>query len=336
MNHSIRSVLPAVCLFMACALRPVRSDYALRETSTGGYKATAFHKLQLEKIAGLSGLSSYGANAFISVAERGEVLVIFTAESLRENRHQSMIKVRGLPAGLDMEGIAAGGAQEVWVGTESRASHPKYDRVFRLRIKKDTATVVEEIRFPYLDFKKAPRKINRSNRGIEGLCLTPEFLYVATEAPIQLQDGRRLAAMGRYDLKAKTWTPFYVQLQSKKGKLSALSCLVASNSKHSTLLAIERHYEIALVSRIQVSKTLVAETMISSEQLVDLGQLFKTVPNFEGLLATSENQLWVISDNQSHVISGPSILLKLEADQPAIRIDSKTPTTKSPMQKTIK
>jgi len=198
------------------------------------------------------------------------------------------------------------------VGTESREKNPKFDRIYRLQRTQGVASVTEELRLPYKIFKKAPTDLDRSNRGIEGLCRTDRFLYVATEAPITLESEVRHAAIGRYDFEMKNWTAVYVKLQSDEGKLSALSCYSTPNSSKTELFAIERHYKIALVLQMQVPDELPDEAVISPEVILDLSHFFSRNPNFEGLQVANPSHVWVISDNQSSVIQGSTIWMELE------------------------
>jgi hypothetical protein len=164
---------------------------------------------------------------------------------------------------------------------------------------------------PYGQFTKAPHLLDRSNRGIEGLCLTDKHLYVATEPSINLSQGTRFAALARYDFTTKEWTPFYIPLGTRDGKVSALSCRQNPSQSTTEVYAIERHYSISQILKFSVPDKLEPEEQIDAHLMLDLAPLFKTKPNLEGLVVLSPTHFALISDNQSSVVQGSTVWFEM-------------------------
>lgn len=302
------------CLFLfpfACSTLSSQKDYNLRTTHSGQWQTKLFQKLELKKMAGLSGLTQLKKGTYISVAERDQALLILRLKETQTNIELERISVAGFPKDLDMEAIVAISPKEVWIGTESRQADRKHDFIFKIDISKNPAQIVGRIEFPYEQFKNAPSTIDRSNRGIEGLCLSSEYLYVATESPRILDSGERMAMLSRYHLATQQWTPFYARLNSQRGKTSALSCQRTDSANEPEIYAIERHYGVSQIIRLEPPVELEPETILETKPILNLDPFFKNNPNLEGLVSLSPFHFIVLSDNQSSVIQGPTVFLEL-------------------------
>ena len=285
--------------------------FRLKQNKSGSWQVNEFHSLPRDTPPGLSGLSSISKRQLFAVAERNKSLLQIRKMEISAKPEILAIQVPQIPNGLDLEAVATLTGTSAWVGTEAKAAHRKGDALFKISWKDSTAKITAELKMPYKQFSRMPEDANRSNRGIEGICISGNNLIVATELPLLLNE-QRLAAFSIYSFESKTWTPFYAPLLSKTGKISGISCLVNKNTKEHTILAIERHYEVAQIVRIVVPQELKKEETLSAERIVDLSVLFTKIPNLEGIVAHSEKSITLISDNQSATVRGRAVLVTLD------------------------
>ena len=284
--------------------------FQLIRSQTGPWHVKNYQALPDETPPGLSGLSRTSKGKLFSVAERGKALLQITNSAGTTKTEFRTIKIPQIPDGIDLEAIAAVTSTSAWIGTEAKTSARISDTLFQISWDKSEAKLSNKLEMPYGQFGKMPKDQNRSNRGIEGLCASANKLIVATELPFELNQ-RRMAAFGKYSFESQTWTPFYVPLLSKTGKISGISCQFDEASGESTIFAIERHYGVAQVLRITIPKNLQSEQIVEGMVTVDLSLLFETIPNLEGIVAHRDGSLTLISDNQSATVNGQAVLFSL-------------------------
>ncbi len=289
---------------------------------------------------GLSGLDSDSTGAVWAVAERGPPrLVRWSGLPTGLMPHQTW-EITGLPEGEEPESLALDGGPPVlgatdaenreggaadpmppvlWIGTEGDApltSLRPADHIYRLEPETNATTVPvgPPLVLPWslfgLDGVDA-------NTGIEGLCSLPSpsspipparhpsgapLGLIAVGEATKTHDGRRVAPLARLD--AHGWSPFFVPLTTKKGKLSALHC-----TQDGAILAIERHYEDLALLHITLPDPNKGDTPALAK--VHILPLPPTIQpgtyNFEGLTQAGPDLLW-LTDNQSKSLSGPTRL----------------------------
>lgn len=300
----------AICLFASVLACQSSEHFRIKRNQSGSWKVTKFHLLPTETPPGLSGLSRVSEEQLVSVAERNNVLLQILSSTRSETLQIKSVGIPEIPQGLDLEAIAILTSTSAWIGTEAKTPYRASDTLFKVSLQGAKAKVTEELQMPYAQFSRMPKTLNRSNRGIEGVCVSNDKLIVATELPYTL-DNQRLAAFSAYSFASQTWVPFYVSLLSKTGKISGISCVNNMNDNQQVLFAIERHYGVAQIIKITVPRKLKKEQTLQAERIVDLSLLFDKIPNLEGIVAHSDDSVTLISDNQSASVNGRAVLLTL-------------------------
>lgn len=153
------------------------------------------------------------------------------------------------------------------------------------------------------------------NHGFEGLCATGGILMAALEETKQ-KGAKRLAPLARIDLKTHCVTPFWLELTSDKGNVSALSCRTSAAGNEIEITAIERNFGVARIissrmPRYEASKTLHAMYILDLLQYINTEEKI----NFEGIAVTSFSQMFLINDNNYGGITGPTFLWQLTSNQ---------------------
>jgi hypothetical protein len=287
---------------------------------------------------GLSGLESDPTGALWAVAERGPPrLVRWSALPIDPLPHQTWT-ITGLPEGEEPESLAiepgsgvtsdtqpheGGGVSPMlpvlWIGTEGDApltSLRPADHIYRLEPQSSATTVAvgPPLVLPWSLFGLDGVD---SNTGIEGLCSLPSpstpipparhpsgapLGLIAVGEATKTQDGRRVAPLARLD--AHGWSPFFVPLTTKKGKLSALHC-----TNDGAILAIERHYEDLALLHITLPDPNKGDTpALAKVHILPLPPTIQPgTHNFEGLTQTGPDLLW-LTDNQNKEVTGPTRL----------------------------
>jgi hypothetical protein len=165
------------------------------------------------------------------------------------------------------------------------------------------------------------------NQGIEALCHAGGELFVACEHPRE-QGGVRLAPFAGYDLRTQRWAYGWIRLTSDTGKISALDCarVDVAGEQRVQFYAIERHYGRLRILEWQLpprwyqtarqsalgQPERAIEPAIDPHVVLQLDGKLPTDANPEGLAwVRSQNELLVITDNQSRDVTGPTRLLRI-------------------------
>lgn len=226
----------------------------------------------------------------------------------------AIVPIAGVPDDLDLESLGFADPTTLLLGTESHLPDRVSDALFVLRLAgeagKQAATVERRIDLPYALWQV---KANE-NHGMEGLCVLPggKTVLVGTELAVP-QAGQRLAPLGRLDLQSGTWTGHWLRLTSADGKISALAC--SPSATGTRLWAIERHYGTSRVLTVDLPAdptNLASMATLQPTVWLDLAPNLSYLPNWEGLVPLSDNDVVLLSDNASgNVVRGPSYWLAL-------------------------
>lgn len=248
--------------------------------------------------AGFSGLTFDDQGRLWAVPERAAELVRFELEGERL-RIAERIRIEGHPEGYDLESLAFFQGR-FFVGTEHLRPERESDPILVIDRKGSKAQVVERFSFPY----RAWKILGTRNHGIEGLCVTDR--HIVASAEIGIGTRRRVAPLGVFDrATGRLLEAFRVVLSSETGKISALDCQATGDQID--VLAIERHYGVARLVGVMLalgSATREFEFRIVS----DLTERLSPLPNLEGVARSTSGEVFVVTDNQSRSVSGPTML----------------------------
>lgn len=281
----------AECSAHRMTLRPVL-------TELGRQNGLTRHLVRTSRFAGLSDLTMSADGGLWSVPERAPFLVPLTLTDTSSEMRGPEVPILGLPGGLDVESVVALRDGRFAIGTESNTTGRTSDLIFILQLADDGAHVVETIEFPYALW----RLIALGNEGIEGLCETERGLLATSETTGRLPGGQRYAPVAEYDRERAHWTPYRLLLTTSVGKISALTHAQGTNP--SVYYAIERDYDVARLLRFVLPAS--SETPIQAEMVLDLAPLVDPLPNYEGLVVTSDGDAVLITDNQMAFVTGPT------------------------------
>ncbi len=252
---------------------------------------------------GLSGLTEGQAGVLWAIGENGDYLLRIDPDGFGVSRFRAV----GFPEGADLEAVAALDADSFIVGTETQEATRKGDALLHARLE-DSKFIVESASL--IDYGLWGLSAS-GNHGIEGLCYTDGRLVVATELVEEVQ-GRRWAPIAVLDLDDQTWRPHRLALQSKTGKLAALSCRKVDG--RIVALAVERHFGVAQLLQFEVPIG-GEEAWIEPERTTDLALLIDPLPNLEGLVWRSDGSAVLLTDNEyRNMTTEPSRLYFVPAE----------------------
>ncbi len=224
------------------------------------------------------------------------------------------LPLQGVADGLDTEAIVWLGDGRFAIGTETQVGNRPSDAILLASLDKGVVKVTAQIDLPYRLWQMRAR----ANDGIEGICAVDDSLLVSVETTQHSPGGRRYTPIGRYDLVHRRWEAFGVYLSSRIGKTSALTCRRASAPNSGMeVFAVERHFGISRLLRFRlpaVGAPLRAPVhLVEAEVVVDFGKLIDAVPNLEGLAFGPEGDLYVLSDNDFGIVTGPTQVVVIPA-----------------------
>lgn len=267
--------------------------------------AAVFAEVPVQTGPGLSGLAADASGAYWTVAEREAAVYRITLDDALTPTVQTL-KVRGVPAGTDLEGIAvldeqtAGGPTKFALGTEGQLAGRA--AVLLAERAGEGLTVTGTIELP----ESVVGMELHGNQGAEGVCGAGSTVFAAIEGAGEV-NGKRWAPVVRIEA-GKPVRTYKVWLTSKVGKLSALDCRLAADGT-AAVVAIERHFEVTKVLRFALG----AQLEVTPEVALDLGPVLRSGLNLEGIawLSTGPHAGQVVAavDNQWRTITGPSELL---------------------------
>lgn len=266
--------------------------------------AALFTEVEVGTAPGLSGLAADEAGALWTVAERAATAYrIVLDASLRPTLEA--LPVQGLPAGIDLEGIAVLGGGRFALGTEG---HDDGVATVLLAERRGTALAVTgSIALP----ERAVGIPLKANQGAEGVCGAGDTIIAAIEGAGEA-GGKRWAPVLR--IAGGTVARSYrLWLTSKTGKLSGLDCTIAADGT-AAVWAIERHFEVTRLLRFTLPPPGAGAADVTPTIALDLGPVLNGKLNLEGIAVLPDGRVVAVVDNQWKTITGPSELLVFRPD----------------------
>ena len=297
-----------LCPAAACSRAPA----PLCAIKVGVELPPGFALLQSRQSAlrGASGLTVDGSGTLWTVPEDERKLLALSVTGSELGLQKRPVPLDGIDTAFETESVVAIGPRRFAIGTERRGERD-VDAIFLVEVRERRAVVTRRIDLEYTAWGIRAE----DNMGIEGLCHAGGRLVAALE-PVIETGGQRYAPIGVLDPEGGRRRALRLRLTTDSGKLSGLSC-AAGPGGAVRVTAIERHYGVARLlafsippapASFQASKP---ETL-SPSLLLDLGELLHPLPNFEGI-ARRGDDLFVISDNQQRVTTGPVYLVRFTA-----------------------
>ena len=266
--------------------------------------AALFTEVTVDTAPGLSGLAVDAAGRLWTVAERsGRAYRIALDAALRPT--VETFSVEGLPAHVDLEGIAALGDDRFALGTEGHD-----DGVATVLVAELRGAALAVIRTIELPEQSVGIRLE-ANHGAEGVCGAGETILAAIEG-VGESAGRRWAPVVRIAGGAIART-YRVWLTTTTGKLSGLDCEIAPDGT-ATAWAIERHFEVTRLLRFTLPPVGAGADEIAPTIALDLGPVLNGRLNLEGIARLPDGRIVAVVDNQWKTITGPSELLVFRPD----------------------
>ena len=259
--------------------------------------------IDVGEYTGLSDLTIDTDGHFWSAPERQRVVLRLNLTRDNPGLDDAPIPLEGVPDGADTEAVTWLAPGHFAMGTETQVDHRDSDQILMVNVEGGVARVTSSITMPYSLWNLKAK----ANDGIEGVCNAAGKLLASCETAGTTPEGQRYAPMGRYDMTSKTWTPFKLLLTSHIGKISALACRAAPGDRLE-VLAIERHIGVSHLLRFTMPQQGTGQT-IKPEVLVDFGRVIDAVPNFEGVAWSPQGDVFVLSDNDFGIVTGPTQMM---------------------------
>jgi hypothetical protein len=309
-----------ICGVLQGSLLPAQAGPAspISGSNKGPGPAASLRRFNLEigDYRGISDLVRDANGSFWAIPERQRALLQLRLAGDHPGLESTPVPVRGMSTDVDFESLACLPDGRFVAGTETQRSNRSSDLICILRIDQGVAHVTDQISMPYKlwDDMRA-----HANDGIEGLCAVDSFLFAAVESAQMSSSGQRYAPLGRYHLDKKTWETFGIQLSTRIGKVSAITCRPdPQDAKRIELLAIERHFGVSRLLRVRIpmaKDNSTTPTLLIPEVVIDFTRYYASVPNLEGLAWASNGDLYIISDNDFGRVSGPTQVLVVPASR---------------------
>lgn len=280
------------------AAEPARPEPAVPATLTDVHR----QELASPGVTGLSDLARDPDGRTWAVAERVRV-------ALRVDRPGAApvaVPLVGVPEEVDVEGIAWLDRERVALATESDRGARKTDALLLARLGPAGIEVVGRRDLDYSLFPLDPI----GNQGLEGLCHAGPYLVASVETVIANPE-ERFAPIAVLEVASDRWTPLFVRLTTRTGKISALACLVRRD-RSIDVLAIERHFEVARLIRFRIPAPLPAgrpPLVLDPVVVAELAPAMIHQENFEGLLWDGARAVSLVVDNDWTHVTGPNLLL---------------------------
>ncbi|HRI62628.1 MAG TPA: esterase-like activity of phytase family protein [Polyangium sp.] len=294
----IRQSIPMVAIWLAGALMGCsrKTDGSL----PAGGRLVA---MNMQDLAGLSGLARDDGGTFYAVPEEDRMLLELSAAGQEQRRY----RVNGVPEGVEFESLAWLGKDRFAVGTEGGCKEGA-EHVLVLAREGDAVKVAKDIAVPLNDWGMACD----DKRGIEGLCAAGGKIVGAVENPLPGKEDPRLAAIARIDETTGEVTAYRLALTSKSGKISALDCRVKDGAIE--ILAIERHFEVSRLLTFTIPLSGAAEEAPRTAKIVKdlLPYANDGKRNFEGVVWLDNQRAMLIVDNKYGKITGPNEMMEVE------------------------
>ncbi len=294
----IRQSIPMVAIWLAGAL--VGCSRKTEVPLPAGGRLVA---MNMQDLAGLSGLARDDGGTFYAVPEEDRTLLEVSTTGQEQHRY----RVSGVPEGVEFESLAWLGKDRFAVGTEGGCKEGA-EHVLVLAREGDAVKVAKDIAVPLNDWGMACD----DKRGIEGLCAAGGKIVGAVENPLPGKEDPRLAAIARIDETTGEVTAYRLALTSKSGKISALDCRVKDGAIE--ILAIERHFEVSRLLTFTIPLSGAAEEAPRTAKIVKdlLPYANDGKRNFEGVVWLDNQRATLIVDNKYGKITGPNEMMEVE------------------------
>lgn len=282
------------------------------------------------RVNGLSGLAS-SAGVLWAIAERGSAAVRIALRPDGSVRSAKVIRIQALPRGYDLESVAVARRSELLLGTETSGDTWKSEgqelaKIFMVRRRGRRFRAMAAIVLPFSLWGVTPEE----NQGIEGLCLAGGNLIAGIET-VAVRNGARHAPLAarRYPGDDQPWKPFFLELSSEEGKLSALDCQVVNDTIE--LIAVERHFGVMRILRAELPRDPAAiPDVVTPRIAADLTSLIEAEDlNVEGITTTGDGAVALVVDNQYHRVTGKNQLIvfpEIERSGASRKAAGETPT----------
>jgi hypothetical protein len=268
----VTDVAQLLCVLWAAAnpVRPPSDDRAPRGQHPHA-RLTVRHALPAAR--GASDLAFDPAGRGWLVTERAHTLVPLDGGAAWP--------IRGVPEGIDLEGLAFTSSTSILLATERHGPRSQ-DVLLEARLEADQAVVVGQriVDYAALGLQAA------MNAGLEGVCVAGGHVVAALETPQLVGDTRRAALW--VDGRVVT-----LPLSTRTGKLSAVACRALDDTRLALWL-IERHYGVSVILTATLAP---GATTLAPTVYTNLGASFDgPIPNLEGL-AVHDGALWLANDD---------------------------------------
>lgn len=259
------------------------------------------------RACGVSGVASREDGAVWAVSESRRELYRFGANNFRA---PFRVAVDGLPVDLELESAAWLSKDRLLLGTETETARDE-DVLLVLDVDEDRAVVADRW---VVDWSRHFGLQAKRNQGVEGLCASEGWVVAAAEFVTKTPDGRRRApilAATYEDAAAGHFSPYWLELTSETGKISALECVKRGESL--VVHAVERHFEVTRVVGFDVPLTEPAgdaPTVLVPEVLLDLKAMLPGLANVEGMTYV-DGRMIVVTDHDEDSAFGDTEVIVL-------------------------
>ena len=264
---------------------------------------------------GLSDLSRDPQGQLWAIPERQRVLLPIDLNSgsalLGSPVSLHSLAPNPLDSSTDTESLAFCSNNRLLLGTESHEERP-FDTLLLVRLAAQPLEIERRLRIRYDPWGRK----SKINQGIEGLCSMDNYVFAASEQ-VLTDKGSRHAPFVVHPLTqdpvgAETARYFRVQLTSNTGKLSALTCAEGTSTDFE-FFAIERHYGVGRIIHFSLPRHFEGPEKLEATVVVDLVPLIDPLPNIEGLVQDGSGGWWLLTDNHTGRITGPTELIHLRS-----------------------
>lgn len=268
--------------------------------------------LNIQQGVGVSGLGRDPTGGFFAMPERNRVLLKFDLDRQNNRLKTTVLPLRYFPKGYDAESFAWISSKRFAIGTEKHRRRAQQDKILLGQVDHGVAIIESSISLNYAMFDM----MGNYNQGIEALCVAGDNMFGGVESVVE-KSSKRLAPVAMYQLKNKKWVPWWLELTSKKGKLSSLACCPNEDHQSVTLVGIERHYGIARLLWYSIDLRAREKSVFRPYAVGELTDKFEKLPNLEGVEWLDSRRLVLINDNHTGFNTGPTKLFVIRVEEKA-------------------
>jgi hypothetical protein len=255
----------------------------------------------IPEVAGISGITRDEGGTLYAVPERDRRLARIPVVT----GPIELLPIIGAPRGIDLESIAWVGGATLAFGTESNEKERLTDIIYYGLVTSTGIVLKEKFLFDYGAFQARAGR----NQGVEALCSAGRRLIAVAEVVFD-KGGRRTAPLISFALPSGEQSRFLLELTTSTGKISGMACRAVPHGEALEMLAIERHYAVGVINRY-VLPLENKEAVLPAEQVFDFGSKMSPPPNFEAITWLSNDEILIMSDNQSGKVTGETQIVRL-------------------------